>query len=88
MIGTYDDFDDYNGFNKVNIVQGADAFTTMIAVAYCDTLGNTGSKKTFFKRMDIKTWGTINWSAFEGTSTNSGVDTIKFSYIFSYIYKI
>lgn len=94
---TYDDFDDYNGFNYVTIVQGADAFTTNIAVHYCDTAGaiysNSGTTKTFYKRMDVQTWGTVTRGSFEGiesngTSTRSGVDTIKLSYIFSYIYKM
>jgi hypothetical protein len=90
---TFDDFDDYNGFAHCDTVKEADVFTTNIAVHYCDTTGtiypNTGSTKTFYKRMDVMTWGSVSRSAFEGTEVNgTGVDTIKLSYIFSYIYRI
>jgi hypothetical protein len=86
---TFDDFDDYNGFFKVDHVQGADDFTTSISVKYCDTTGavQASPTRTFYKRMDVKTWGTVTRNAFEGTSS-TGTDTIKLSYIFSYIYKI
>jgi hypothetical protein len=85
---TFDDFDDYNGFSKFDTVKGADVFTTSISVKYCDTAGVVqSSARTFYKRMDVKTWGTVSRNAFEGASPN-GTDTIKFSYIFSYIYKI
>jgi hypothetical protein len=85
---TFDDFDDYNGFVKLDIVPGADVFKDTVGVHYCDTTGVIQlSTKTFYKRMDIKTWGTVTRGAFEGASSN-GTDTIKLSYIFSYIYKI
>ena len=87
---TFDDFDDYKNFNKLDIVPGADAFTTNNDVNYCDTAGVIQpSTKTFYKRMDVKTWGTVTRSSFEGTASNgTGTDTIKLSYIFSYIYRI
>ncbi len=88
---TFDDFDDYNGFVKNDTVKGADIYTTNISVKYCDTAGviQPSPIRTFYKRMDVKTWGTISRNAFEGSSSAStGVDTIKLTYIFSYIYKI
>ncbi len=71
---TFNDFDDYNGFVKNDSVPGADVFTTNIAVHYCDTTGtiypNTGSTKTFYKRMDVMTWGSVSRGAFEGTGSH------------------
>jgi len=87
---TFDDFDDYNKFTKLDTVKGADVFKDTIVVSYCDTAGVIQpSTKTFYKRMDVKTWGTVTRSAFEGTTNStSGTDTVKLSYIFSYLYKI
>jgi hypothetical protein len=84
---TYDDFDDYNGYAKYDTVKGADVFTTSINVYYVDTTGTASSTKTFYKKMDVKTWGTVNRNVFEGSNI-VGTDTIRFYYIFSYLYRI
>jgi hypothetical protein len=86
---TFDDFDDFNNFFKTDTVKGADLFTTRAKVYYVDTTGGAiaSGVKTFFKRMDLKTYGTVSRNAFEGGSAN-GVDTIKMVYIYSYINRI
>jgi hypothetical protein len=86
---TFDDFDDFNKFNKTVSVPGADLFTTQASVYYVDSTSNAvaSGTKTFFKRLDLKTWGTVARNVFEG-GTQSGVDTIKMVYIYSYINRI
>jgi hypothetical protein len=83
---TFDDFDDFNGFAKTDTAKGEDVFTTLATVYYVDTLGVTAPASetpTFFKRMDIRTFGTVGRGVYEG-GASQGLDTIKLSYIFSY----
>lgn len=83
---TFDDFDDYSGFWKTtDTIPGVDVFTTRDTVYYINpqapNLRVTGP--TFFKRMDIRVFGTVGRAAFTG-QTDKGIDTIKLSYIYSY----
>lgn len=70
----YNDFDDYNHYSRQDTIRGVDLLTTRDSVYYvgATTPDIRSTIATYFKRMDIKVYGT------------TGGDTVKMSYIFSY----
>jgi hypothetical protein len=83
---TFNDFDDFNGFAKVDTIPGVDMFTTLAKVYYINptiSTENSVNGPTFFKRMDVKTFGTVGRGVYTG-GVSKEIDTIKLSYIFSY----
>ena len=86
---TFNDFDDFNGFAKLDTIRGVDRFMTLGKVYYIDPTSPDIAipGPTFFKRLDIRTYGTVGRGVFEVSGVNAasqGIDTIKLSYIFSY----
>jgi hypothetical protein len=83
---TWDDFDDFNGMNKLDTIKGVDLFRIQSVVYYVtDVAPSTPTAtKTRFKRIDLKVNGSVSRSAFENPAGTSGIDTVKLSYIFSY----
>jgi hypothetical protein len=86
---TFDDFDDFNNFAKTDLIEGVDNFTTSAKVYYIDPASPDAAigGPTFFKRIDVKTFGTLGRGVFEetgATASSKGIDTIRLSYIFSY----
>ncbi len=71
----FNDFDDYNGLCMGVKVAGVDSFTVTCQVNYIDPAApmTNLSTQSFFKRLDVK------------VASLSGADTVKMSYIFSYI---
>ncbi len=71
----FNDFDDYNGLIEGVNVAGVDSFTVKCWVNYIDpTAPNVNlSGQSFFKRLDVE------------VSSISSRDTVRMSYIFSYI---
>ncbi len=71
----FNDFDDYNGLSMGVKVAGVDSFTVTCRVNYIDPsapMVNLGTQ-SFFKRLDVQ------------VASMSGADTVRMSYIFSYI---
>jgi hypothetical protein len=90
MDTTFDDFDDFNKFSKSETIPGVDMFTTTAKVYYINPASPDAqiNGPTFFKRMDVKTFGTVGRGVFQdtgATAASKGIDTVKLSYIFSYI---
>jgi hypothetical protein len=83
---TWNDFDDFNGMNKLDTVEKVDLFRIQATVYYVTDLApNTPTTtKTRFKRIDLKVNGSVSRNVFESQGSTSGVDTIKLAYIFSY----
>jgi hypothetical protein len=83
---TFNDFDDYNGFNKPDTAQNVGVFIIQAQLSYVDVDNNflKTATRTFCKRMDMAVIPPVNRSVYEGTSSTGGVDTVKFMYIFSY----
>jgi hypothetical protein len=71
----FNDFDDYNNLTLGTKIAGVDSFTVKSQVYYIDPSSPDVpvSSSTFFKRLDVKVYGTVS------------SDTVKMSYIFSYI---
>ncbi len=71
----FNDFDDYNGLSMGVKVVGVDSFTVTCQVHYINPSAPMVDLTTqsFFKRLDVQ------------VASISGADTVKMSYIFSYI---
>jgi hypothetical protein len=89
---TYDDFDDYNGYDATIVRTQVDAFRVRASVYYLTLTSPysivsppyTATNKTWLKQMDVMVIPTVNRQAITGGSGTSDVDTIKMSYIYSY----
>ncbi len=70
----FNDFDDYNNLKMGVKIAGVDSFTVASQVYYINpsTPDVQSSTATFFKRIDVRVYGTTT------------ADTIKMSYVFSY----
>ena len=71
----FNDFDDYHGLKMGIKVAGVDSFTVNCQVYYIDPSApniNLGTQ-SFFKRLDVQVW------------SQTSTDTVRMSYIFSYI---
>jgi hypothetical protein len=83
----FDDFDDYNGLKMKVGVAGVDTFTIRDTVYYInDTDPNVRvTGPTWFKRMDVRVYGSgVSDTARRKYGIATG-DTIKMSYIYSYL---
>lgn len=84
----FDDFDDYNGFDKADTIQQVGLFNSKASVYYLTTVVpfTESGTRSIYKQMDIRVASSsVSRNVFESThSSNTGVDTIKMSYIFSY----
>lgn len=82
---TFDDFDDYNGFNYVDTTaaQTVGVFRVQAQVSYVDNNFLKTSTPSFCKRMDLVVIPSADRSVYGG---DSGIDTVKFMYIFSYFH--
>jgi len=71
----FDDFDDYNNLKEGVKVAGVDSFTVNCQVYYVNpSAPNTNiHTQSFFKRLDVQVW------------SQTSLDTVRMSYIFSYI---
>ena len=86
---TYDDFDDYKGFNKDTLIVGADHFRVFGDVYYVrmGTPYDRVAGPTWLKQIDIKVNTSISRNVFETYQTSTtGTDTIKMHYIKSFYY--
>jgi hypothetical protein len=89
---TYDDFDDYNGYDTTIVRTEVDAFHVRTSVYYLTLTSPysivsppyTAANMTWLKQMDVMVIPTVNRQAITGNSGTSDVDTIKMSYIWSY----
>jgi hypothetical protein len=86
---SFDDFDDYNNFDKDTTIVGVDIFHISAIVYYVSQTPpySRTTAPTWLKQMDIATNNSISRKVFEDTSkslSKAGVDTIKMSHIFSY----
>jgi len=84
----FDDFDDFNSLTaKYDSVPGVDKFTTKCKVYYVNDASPdvkvTGP--TWFKRMDVTVWGSGVADTGRKKYGIATGDTIKMSYVFSYL---
>jgi hypothetical protein len=84
----FNDFDDYNGMNRIDTVAGVDIFHTKCQVYYVTDLLHpdlVSASNTWYKKMDVKVY---NSGLADSVMKNFGVniDTVKMSYVFSYFF--
>jgi hypothetical protein len=81
---TYDDFDDYKGFNKDTLVSGADRFHVTADVYYV-RMGSPYDRvagPTWLKQIDVNVNTSISRNVFENKQTSTtGTDTVRMHYI-------
>ena len=88
---SFDDFDDYNGFNLDTAIVNVDRFHITATVYYITDVTSappltSTAVPTWLKRIDLCVNSSMSRKAFEESRavTDKGTDTIKMSYIKSY----
>jgi hypothetical protein len=83
-IGTFNDFDDFNGLSVEKTATGTNKrFTTVFKVSYVDpsNVDKISSFQTFVKRLDLKTW-----RSFPPPIDDATPDTLKMSITMGYFH--
>jgi hypothetical protein len=85
-VGIWDDFDDFNKMCVYDTIKGVDIFCTRDTVYYVTEYypDVSTTSTTWFKRMDVRTSGTLGRGAYESGNSQQGIDTVKLSYVYSY----
>jgi hypothetical protein len=78
---SFDDFDDYNNFQRDTLIADVDSFHVAASVSYVNQDGSAAATITWQKQMDISVSSTVNRKVFTG---QEGIDIIKLSYILAF----
>jgi hypothetical protein len=79
---SFDDFDDYNNFQRDTLIADVDSFHVAASVFYVNQDGSAAATMTWQKEMDISVSSTVNRQVFTGDT--GGIDIIKLSYILAF----
>ena len=83
---SFNDFDDYNGFDTTVSASQVDDFHVIISISYITNASPYSTKTatpSWLKQMDVAIIPTVGRQAIMGGNTKAGTDTIKMSYIYS-----
>jgi hypothetical protein len=89
---TFNDFDDYNGFDVIGTDTTVDRFEVKASVYYLNGTAPyakvatpyTTATTTWLKQMEVWVIPTVGRQAVMGGSNTAGIDTVNMKYIYSY----